>query len=277
MSTSRDISDTNISGTVIKALDVLECLAQYSRPMSAQEIAKVCEMSRPTAYRLLTTLKSRGFVRIDGNYNYLLGTKLLSLGKIVLDSIDLQELARPHLHELCQISNETANLSIVDGTDLLYIGKEESPQNAETPIFVQMRSRVGTRLTLHSSAMGKAILANLPSAERQTLLTQTMPLKPYTTNTITNLDALTYEFKRIRQHGYAIDDREVDEGTRCVAAPVFDSTGHVVAAMSIAGPTYRLTLDQLHQFSKDVIRVTQALSNQLGYVSIPSKDNSSIE
>src|SRR5689334_1376417 len=265
MSNSRDISDANISGTVIKALDVLECLAQYGRPMSAQDVAKICSMSRPTAYRLLTTLMSRGFVRTDGNYNYLLGTKLLSLGKIVLESIDLQELARPHLHNLCSLSNETANLSIVDGAELLYIGKEESPENAQTPVFVQLRSKVGTRITLHSSAMGKAIMANLPAEEYQALLAQTLPLKPSTANTITSLDTLNYELERIRQHGYAIDDREVDDGTRCVAAPVFDSTGHVVAAMSIAGPAYRLSLDRLHQLSKEVIRVTQALSGQLGY------------
>ena len=265
---NRDISNANISGTVIKALDVLECLAQYSRPMSAQEIARICSLSRPTAYRLLTTLMSRGFVRSDGNYNYLLGIKLLSLGKIVLDSIDLSELARPHLHELCLISNETANLAIVDATDLLYIGKEESPQNAQTPIFVQMRSKVGTRISLHCAAMGKAILANLPSEERQSLLNQTMPLKPYTAKTITNLDTLNYELERIRQHGYAIDDREVDDGTRCVAAPVFDSTGHVIAAISIAGPAYRLSLDRLYQLSKDIVRVSQALSKQLGYIGI---------
>src|SRR5262249_54576773 len=110
-----DVNDANLSGTVIKALDVLDCLAQYSRPMSAQEIARACSISRPTAYRLLTTLMSRGFVRSDGNYNYLLGTKFLSLGQIVLESIDLQALARPCLHELCSLSNEAANLSIVDG------------------------------------------------------------------------------------------------------------------------------------------------------------------
>jgi len=265
---STDRRDTLISGTVIKALDILECLANYSRPLSTQEIAKACSISRPTAYRLLTTLMSRGFVRTDGNYNYLLGTKLLSLGKVVLDSIDLQELARPHLHELCALSNETANISIVDGVELLYIGKEESPENAQTPVFVQMRSKVGTRITLHSSAMGKAILANLPLEECQTLLNQTLPLRPYTAKTITSLDTLNYELERIRQHGYAIDDREVDDGTRCVAAPVFDSSGRVVAAMSIAGPTYRLSLDRLHQLSKDVIRVTQGLSKQLGYTSL---------
>jgi IclR family KDG regulon transcriptional repressor len=266
MANARHISDTNISGTVIKALDVIDCLAQHSRPMSAQEIARECAMSRPTAYRLLTTLMSRGFVRSDGNYNYQLGTRLISLGRIVLDGIDLPELARSHLHELCRVSNETANLSILDGTELLYIGKEESPQSSHTPVFVGLRSNVGTRLTLHSSAMGKAILAHLSAAELQTLLSHTAPLKPYTRNTITSLETLTHELERIRQHGYAIDDREVDDGTRCVAAPVFDSTGHVIAAMSIAGPAYRLTLDHLHQLSKEVIRVTQALSHQLGYV-----------
>jgi DNA-binding IclR family transcriptional regulator len=84
-------------------------------------------------------------------------------------------------------------------------------------------------------------------------------VRPCTRNTITSLETLTHELERIRQHGYAIDDREVDDGTRCVAAPVFDSTGRVIAAMSIAGPAYRLTLDHLHH-------VTQALSHQLGYV-----------
>ncbi len=266
MANSGPVSDTNLSGTVLKALDVLDCLAQRGRPMSAQEIARECALSRPTAYRLLTTLMSRGFVRTNGNYSYLLGTKLISLGRIVLDSIDLQELARSHLHELCAISNETANLSILDGAELLYIGKEESPQSSQTPVFVGLRSNVGTRLTLHSSAMGKAILAYLPEMDLQTLLNHTTPLKPYTRNTITNLATLTHELERIRQHGYAIDDREVDDGTRCVAAPVFDSTGRVIAAMSIAGPAYRLTLDHLHQLSKEVIRVTRALSHQLGYL-----------
>lgn len=271
MSNAQAVNETNLSGTVIKALDILECLAQHSRPMTTQEIAKVCAISRPTAYRLLTTLMSRGFVRTDGNYNYVLGTKLLSLGKIVLDGIDLQELARPHLHELCLLSNETANLSILDDTEILYIGKEESPQNSQTPVFVQMRSKIGTRLTAHSSAMGKAILANLSPQEFQDLLSQILPLKSYTDNTITNPDTLHYELERIRRHGYAIDDREVDDGTRCVAAPVFDSSGHVIAAMSIAGPAYRLTLNHLHQLSKEVIRVTQALSGQLGYVATVEK------
>jgi DNA-binding IclR family transcriptional regulator len=250
---------------VIKALDVLECLAEYRRSMSVQEIAKVCGMSRPTTYRLLTTLMSRGFVRVDDNYHYSLGTKLLSFGSIVLDSIDLPELARPFLRELCVISNETAYLSILDGTEIVYVGKEESLRTLQTPISVQMRSSVGMRLPPHCCAMGKSIMAHLPQGECQTLLERIKPLKSFTRLTITDPDALLHELERIRQQAYAVDDREVDDGTSCVGAPIFDSSGRAIAAISIAGPAYRLTLDHLHELSKDVIRVTQALSNQLGY------------
>lgn len=265
MSADREPNEANFSGTVIKALNVLDCLAQHRRPMSTQEIARACGMSRPTTYRLLSTLLSRGFVRSDGDYNYSLGTKFLSLGKIVLDSIDLQELARPYLHELCQLSNETANLAILDDTELLYIGKEESLQNSLSPVFVQMRSTIGTRVMLHSTSMGKAILAHLAADQVQAILERTTPLKAYTAQTIIDPTALRRELDRVRERGYAIDDREVDDGTRCVAAPVFDSSGQVIAAMSVAGPAYRLTIEQLTQMALEVMRVAQALSQQLGY------------
>jgi DNA-binding IclR family transcriptional regulator len=266
MSDHTDANDANFSGTVLKALDVLECLAEYRRPMTTQEIAKACAMSRPTTYRLLTTLMSRGFVRDDGNYQYALGTKFLSLSSIVLNDINLLKLATPHLHELCLMANETANLSILDGAEILYIGKEESRSSTEMPMMVQLRSTVGTRLMLHCTGMGKAILAHLPAQEQYALIEKSLPLKAYAVNTITHPDKLVQELDRIRERGYAIDDREVDDGTRCVAAPIFDSSQRVIAAMSIAGPAYRLTPDHLHRLSPEIIRVTQTLSGQLGYV-----------
>lgn len=265
MSEHADANDANFSGTVLKALDVLECLAEYRRPMTTQEIAKACSMSRPTTYRLLTTLMSRGFVRDDGNYQYALGTKFLSLSSIVLNDINLLKMASPYLHELTVLSKETANLSILDGTEILYIGKEESRQSAEVPMMV-LRTTVGTRLMLHATGMGKVILAHLPYAERQALIEKTLPLRAYAVNTITDPAVLAQELDKIRTRGYAIDDREVDDGTRCVAAPIFDSSQRVIGAMSIAGPAYRLTTDHLHRLSPEIVRVTQAVSEQLGYV-----------
>jgi IclR family acetate operon transcriptional repressor len=153
--------NVNTAQTVFKSLDVLDCLATAKRPMSAPEIAKMCGLSRPTAYRLLTTLLTRGYVMVDENHNYSLGTKLLALARVVLDTMNLPKLAEPYLHELSQLSEETAFLSILDGTKILYIGKEESPQVQQRSSALHMRSNIGTRVDLHASAMGKAILAGL--------------------------------------------------------------------------------------------------------------------
>jgi DNA-binding IclR family transcriptional regulator len=269
VSENNGAGESNLAGTVIKALDILDCLTERRIPMSTQEIAKAVGMSRPTTYRLLMTLMSRGYVRDAGNFRFLLGTKPLTLSRLVLDQLDVIEVARPYLIELTRISNETANLSILDDGELLYIGKEESRR--EIPMAVQLRSTVGTRIAVHSSAMGKAMLAFLPPEVLQAYLGRMVPLKRYTAHTITNPEVLLRELEEVRLRGYAIDEREVDEGTRCVGAPVFDSSGQVAAAMSIAGPAYRLTLDALHQFSGDVIRVTRELSRELGYVPQPSR------
>lgn len=266
MTDSQDSNDANFAGTVIKALDIMDCLASSRRPMSTPNIAKACGMSRPTTYRLLTTLMSRGYVRNVGNHQFALGTKLLTLSRLVLDDLDLLEVARPYLYELCTISNETANLSILDSGELLYIGKQESQRGAQLPMSVQLRSTVGTRIAVHSSAMGKAMMAHLPPEDRAALIEKSLPLRRYTPYTITDVAVLTEQLGEIRRRGYAIDEREVDEGTRCIAAPIFDSSGRVAGAMSIAGPAYRLTVETLEQFSPEVIRVTQDVSRQLGYI-----------
>lgn len=255
------------SQTVLKSLDVLDCLAAARQPLSAPKIAKLCRMSRPTAYRLLTTLMGRGYVMVDEDYNYSLGTKILVLARVVLDTMNLPKLAQPYLHELSQLSQETAFMSILDGVNILYIAKEESPQVQDSQAF-QMRSNVGTRLDLHSSAMGKAILANLPPAEGHTLLSR-LNLTRYTDQTLTDRNALIRELEQIRQQGYAIDNCEGDDWVRCVAAPVYDSSGRVLGAISIAGPAHRMTLDYIQQLSGDVVRVTQALSRQLGQAVSP--------
>lgn len=266
MTISQD-GETNLAGTVVKALEILDCLAANRRPMSTQDIAKACGMSRPTTYRLLMTLLSRGYVRNTGNFQFALGTRLLTLSRVVLNDLDLLDVAKPYLHELCSISNETANLSILDNGELLYIGKQESLRGSQLPSSVQLHSTVGTRIAPHSSAMGKAMMAYLPEDELAAMLDNAMPLRRYTPYTITDRDELMAHLREVRRLGYAIDEREVDEGTRCLGAPIFDSSGRVAAAMSIAGPAYRLTVETLTQFAPELMRVTQAVSRQLGYTS----------
>jgi DNA-binding IclR family transcriptional regulator len=250
----------NLTQSVLKALDILEYLASANRPLSAQEVAQRCGLSRPTAYRLLNTLLTRNYVTSSrGSGRYQIGPMGLSLGKSFLDRLDLPELAKPKLRELSQVSRETIHLGVLDGPAVLYVGKVDGPQS------VRMHSAIGTRNPLYSTAMGKAILAFIPCAERKELLDQ-ITLVARTPSTITDRAALADHLERVRAQGFAIDDMEDQEGIRCVGAPIFDHTGRVTAAISISGPAYRLSNSRLQELATSVMEASEAISEKLGYV-----------
>lgn len=259
MSAKDTFNESNLSQTVLKALDILECVADADRPLSAAAVAKRCEVSRPTAHRLLCTLAERGYVAHVAGSAYRLGTQVLSLSKKVLDSLDLPELAKPHMRKLSDVANETVHLSILDNTEILYIAKVESSQS------VRMASTIGARNKLHCTAMGKAILAFLPGADQAKLIEQ-LKLTNCTAAAITDQAALVEELARVRAQKFAIDDEESEDGVRCVGAPIFDHTGRVFAAISISGPAYRLSRSRLNALSSLVIEAAQAISGTLGYV-----------
>jgi len=253
-------NETNLSQTVLKALDVLECIALAEHPLSAAEVAKQCKLSRPTAYRLICTLNARGYVAEDDDTHYRLGTQTLSLSQNVLDSLDLPELARPYLRQLSDITNETTYLSILDDNEILYIGKAESTQSVRT------NTKIGSRNRLHCSSMGKAILAFLPDNERTKLIDQ-LELTANTPTTITNRADLLGELATIRTQQFALDNEESEDDIRCVGAPIFDHTGHVFAAISVSGPAYRLSQSRLMALSTLVTDMAKTISGRLGYVS----------
>src|SRR5512146_396269 len=148
-------NDLEFSQTVLKALIVLECIADADRPLSAAEVAKLCKISRPTAYRLLSTLAARDYVTQVNGSCFRLGSQALSLSKKLLDSIDLPELARPYMRKLGDVTNETVYLSTPDGAAILYIAKIESTQPIRTSCII------GTRNNLYSTSMGIAVFALL--------------------------------------------------------------------------------------------------------------------
>lgn len=251
--------EANLTQTVLKALDVLECLSSADQCLNVTEVAQECGLSRPTTYRLLATLQSRNYVRQTQDGHYDLGTNVLSLSKSYLEHLDLPELARPILCELSRVSNETTHLGILDDTSILYVGKVESPQT------VRLHSAIGARKPVYSTAMGKAILAFLPIETRNTLLDR-MNFLPHTPNTITDRAVLTEHLERICAEGFAIDDAESEEGIRCVAAPIFSLDGSAFAAISISGPAYRLSIPKLMELSESVVKAANDVSRQLGYV-----------
>ena len=251
--------ETNLSQTVLKALEVLECVAQANVPLTAAEIAKCCKMSRPTAYRLLATLQSRGYVA-NTHHEYTLGSKVLSLGGLLLESLDLPSITHSYLRELSEATGETAYVSMLDGIEILYINKVASMKG------VQTNCSIGSRNRLHCTSMGKSILAFLPPDERETLLEKLGPLEAFTPNTITNLDDLRAELERTRQRGYAIDDIEGEENVRCIGVPIFDHVGRSFAALSLSGPAFRMSIERLHELSIVVMDTAQSISRQLGYI-----------
>ncbi len=259
MSAKGVLNESNLSQTVLKALDILECVADADRPLSAAAVAKRCDISRPTAYRLLCTLAERGYVAHVEGSAYRLGAQALSLSKKVLDALDLPELAKPHMRNLSDVTNETVHLSILDNTEILYIAKVESSQS------VRMASNIGARNKLHCTAMGKAILAFLPGPDQARLIEQ-LKLTGCTATAITDRTALAEELARVRAQKFAIDDEESEDGVRCVGAPIFDHTGRVFAAISISGPAYRLSIARLNALSSLVIEAARVISGTLGYL-----------
>ena len=244
--------------SVLKALDVIDCLAAEKNPLSAREIAFKCKYSRPTVYRLLVTLASKGFVvsPIDGLFE--LSPKFLSLSKNLLEKYDLVKIAKPSMESLSQLSGETVHLAIMDDIEILYIGKVDSSQS------IRMYSSIGTRNPIYSTAMGKAILAFMSKPEQLELIKQ-IHFVARTANTITNPSLLIASLDEIHSLGYAFDDIENEEGVRCVAAPIFDFTSKVIGAISISGPAYRLDIERLTGLSTNVRNSAMEISRLSGY------------
>jgi IclR family acetate operon transcriptional repressor len=260
--TSQAEHTTNRIQSVLKALDVLECLADAEQPLSVREVAQQCGFSRPTAYRLLATLLSRDYVQNIDDGHYHIGTRILTLGKSFLDRLDIPEIARKDIQSLSQLARETVHLSVLDGTEILYIDKAQVQQS------VQMYCTIGTRNPLYNTSMGKAILAFLPPEKRDALLDR-IALTRCTPNTITGRTELVEHLQMVRERGYAIDDMENEEGIRCLGAPIFDYSGEVIGALSVSGPAHRLPDARIAELAEPVMQTARTISSKLGSTASP--------
>lgn len=249
-----------LSATVIKALSVLDHLGHARTPVSAAEIGRHLGIPRATAYRLASTLVAAGYATVHGDSpeRFGLGLRTLELAGGFLDGLELRRLASPIMQELRDISNETVHVVVVDEGQVVYVAKEESDRP------VRMYSALGRRGYMHSTAVGKAILAFLPDRHVADII-DAHGLPALTPNTITDIVELHKELDRVRKLGYAIDDIENEESIRCVGAPIFDYAGNPVAAMSVSGPAFRLTRQQIQELVGPLTSATAEVSRQLGY------------
>jgi len=243
-----------------RTLQILHTLAEVETSLGVADLARRISLHKATAYRLLKVLEFQGFVRKDPNSGkYRLGMKLFELGHRAIEQVDLRDSAVPFLRALVNETRETAHISILDGWHMVSIAKVEAPWAMRSP------STLGRRTPAYCSSSGKAVLAFLPEDGLQGLLRQ-LRFDSFTRNTITSRAALLVELERIRERGYSIDNEEVEIGLRCLGAPLFNHTGQVCAAMSIAGAAFRLTNQRLPTIGRILADAAQDLSKTLGYV-----------
>ncbi len=245
-----------------RALNILEVMARGGGSITVTELAEKADLKISTVHRLLTTLSHRGYVEQDPEDNkYRLGFKLLEIGSAVLQSSDIRAVARPYLEELVDRCNETANLAILDGSQVVYIDQVES----KNFVIVKMFAQIGNRGSVHCTASGKVLLAFLPEEKIDEVL-EDVELIKYTNETIVEPEHLKKELQRIREEGCAFDWGEREEHVRCVAAPIFDHEGKIAASISVSGPSTRMTSyfikNELVDIVKDVARKT---SIKMGY------------
>ncbi len=256
----RKSSSGSLVRSLDKALQVLHLLARVEDDIELGELAAQAHLPKSTLVRLLATLKGRSFVYQDPTTRrYRLGWGLIHLGKAAERQFDLGKVIRPFLEQLARETGETASLAILDGDHAVYIAQVVSHN------IIKGVPPTGSALDLHCTAVGKTLFSFLPEETFERLVRE-RGLPRRTANTIVNAARLRKELAQVRQQGFAVDDEEAEPGGRCVAAPVYDAQGRVVAAISITGPTSRLTLERLGEYSEVVRGVAARASSALGYV-----------
>ncbi len=249
----------NQSSSLRRALTILaQVERQASGPgLSLTELSHALSLNKSTILRLTVPLQEAGLLTRDRDSGrFRLGLGALRLGQAYLSTLDLRTVAAEHLRALQRSAQQTCHLVVYDTTQVVYIDKVENEAN------VRMGSRVGSRAPMYCTAVGKAILAWLEESEVATVVSAGLPA--VTPHTITDPDRLATELSRIRDRGYAVDDRENEADVRCVAAPVFDHDDRVVGALSVSGLSSRMTASTIRVLAPQVARTGRQISRELG-------------
>lgn len=241
-----------------RGLRLLEALGD-GEALVLSELARRTQLTPSTAYRLLETLRQRGFVDWDESSGlWHIGLRAYQIGQAFCHPNSLSSLALEAMQRLVARVNETVNLAVLDGTEAVYIQQVESSQ------MLRMFTQLGARVPLHCTGVGKVLLAWQPEAAARRLLGPE-PLAAHTPHTMTRVETVLQELEQVRQQGYAVDREEREIGVRCLAAPVRDATGRVVAALSLSAPAVRLPEGRLAELASDVLETAQMLSLRLGW------------
>ena len=245
--------------SLVRALALLNRIAESpDEGATLTELAQQVGLPSSTAHRLLTTLEQERYVRFDHEGRlWSVGVQAFVTGCAFTKTRSLVGLARAHMRHLMEDSGETVNLAVEDEGEAVYLAQVECRQ------MMRVFARPGSRVPLHCSAVGKAILSAASDKTLSKILHQ-RGMPRLTVKTITSPSALRADLDRVRSAGYAIDDEEHAVGLRCIAAPIFDETGDCIGAASASGPTARIGEERIAQLGALVLKASQAISAEMG-------------
>lgn len=252
----------------VRVLSVLERLTQQ-RAIGLEDISREIKLAKPTVYRFLLTLQELGYVRrIDGD-RWTITLKMFNLGSRALDHLDLLSAARPIAEKLSEEIGETVHMGVLDGDSAVYVMKIESRYT------IRMYSRVGRRMPLYCTAIGKVLLAYADEAERDEAL-DGVPLLAFTKKTLTSRAALDAELIKIQERGYALDDEEREDNLHCIGAPIFDHTGSVAAVLSVSWPSFRYGHEKEAAWIARVKQAAGDISTVLGHTQASAEKTAAV-
>jgi len=253
-----DCQNMAINQSLAQGLKVLLLFDTSTPLLTVAEISKRLKYSQSKTYRQVRTLIQYGLLQEDGgSAKYSLGLNALRLGFLAQQRYDVSVIARPFMKQLCTTTKETVFLIALNGTKGICLAKEDSEEPVRWHAF-----QLGQEIPLHCSAPGKILMAYLSEEDWDRIIAKE-GLKQYTSNTITSIEKLKAQLRKIRKEGYAFTDREHYGEVRAVSAPISNVSGEAVAALSIAGPVFRINKKKLLILAKLVVEYAQKISNQL--------------
>jgi len=242
-----------------RGLHLLEILVGDEGDLGVTELSRKIGVDKSTAYRLLSTMQSRGYVRQNQETKkYGAGLKVVELSTAILNKMRLRQIAQPFLKTLVRETDETAHLAILVQEKVVYIDREKSQG------VISINTEVGAEAPPHCTAIGKVILAYV-SEEELSSIVKKKDLHRYTPKTITSLTALKLHLRKVRESGYAFDDEEFNPGVRCLAVPIRNHRGEVIASIGISGPASRIVPDRVPQLVEIIKNIADQVSMTLGH------------
>jgi len=244
--------------SLTRGLSILEALAGSAGGLTLTDVAQRAQLPPSTTHRLLSTLGKMGYVyQAEDLGLWYVGLQAFTVGTTFLANRDFVAQSHAYMHRLMEQAGETANLAILDGTEAVFVGQVQCHEMMRTLV------KLGSRVPLHASGVGKAIFAALPDHQIDAIL-KVRGLPRITENTIVATETMWAALRVIRQRGYSFDDEEHARSTRCVGAAVYDEHAEPLGAISIAGPSSRLVDERIKHLGPVVAHVAEELTRHLG-------------